>query len=57
MGRWAVRFYEHRGFRVVSAGKDELLRRYWSVPERQIVNSVILADELWFTLQGQRPTA
>lgn len=55
--RWAVRFYEHRGFRVVSAGKDELLRRYWSVPERQIVNSVILADKLWFTLQGQRPTA
>jgi N-acetylglutamate synthase-like GNAT family acetyltransferase len=42
---WAVRFYEHRGFRLVSPEeKDRLLRRYWSVPERQIETSVVLAE-------------
>jgi GNAT superfamily N-acetyltransferase len=41
---WAVRFYERRGFRLV--GEEEkvrLLRRYWTVPERQIEESVVLA--------------
>ena len=45
---WAVRFYEHRGFHVVSEEeKDRLLRRYWSIPERQIETSVVLADRRW----------
>lgn len=45
---WAVRFYERHGFRLVSpAEKDRLLRRYWSVPERQIETSVVLADDRW----------
>jgi len=45
---WAVRFYEHHGFRLVSPEeKTRLLRRYWSVPERQIETSVVLADERW----------
>jgi len=45
---WAVRFYEHHGFRLVSPEeKDRLVRRYWSVPERQIETSVVLADERW----------
>jgi len=40
---WAVRFYERRGFRLVSdEEKARLLRRYWSVPERQIAESVVL---------------
>jgi GNAT superfamily N-acetyltransferase len=42
---WAIRFYERRGFRVVSdAEKDRLLRRYWTVPERQIEESVVLSE-------------
>ena len=42
---WAVRFYERHGFRLVSAEqKDSLLRRYWTVNERQIETSVVLAD-------------
>ena len=46
---WAVRFYEHRGFQVVSAQeKDRLVRKYWSVPDRQIETSVVLADQMWF---------
>ena len=46
---WAVRFYERRGFKVVSSQeKGRLLRKYWSVPDRQIETSVVLADQRWF---------
>ena len=46
---WAVRFYERHGFeRVSAAEKDRLLRTYWSVAERQIETSVVLADRAWF---------
>lgn len=49
---WAVRFYEKNGFRLVSAQeKDRLLRDYWSIPERQIETSVVLADAKWFELK------
>ena len=45
---WAVRFYQRHGFLLVDAAeKDRLLRRYWSVPERQIETSVVLADKRW----------
>jgi N-acetylglutamate synthase-like GNAT family acetyltransferase len=40
---WAVRFYERRGFRLVpEEEKAVLLRRYWTVSERQILESVVL---------------
>jgi GNAT superfamily N-acetyltransferase len=40
---WAIAFYERHGFELVSpARKDELLRAYWSIPERQIETSVVL---------------
>lgn len=52
---WAIRFYEKHGFRLVSAvEKDKLLRRYWSIPSRQIETSVVLADRKWFEVD-QRP--
>lgn len=45
---WAVRFYEKRGFQLLSReDKDRLLRTYWSIPERQIEASVVLADKRW----------
>ncbi len=45
---WAVRFYEKHGFRLVSQGeKDRLLKKYWSIPDRQIETSVVLAEESW----------
>lgn len=45
---WAVDFYEKHGFRRVSeAEKTRLLATYWSIPERQIETSVVLADETW----------
>ena len=50
---WAVRFYERHGFRLVSgAAKDDLLRRYWNIPERQIDESVVLADERFLGARG-----
>jgi GNAT superfamily N-acetyltransferase len=46
---WAIRFYERNGFGLVGPAETErLLRRYWSVPERQIEESVVLADPSWF---------
>jgi GNAT superfamily N-acetyltransferase len=42
---WAIRFYERHGFELVTPKrKSELLRRYWSIPERQIETSVVLVD-------------
>ena len=42
---WAIRFYEKNGFRVVSeAEKNRLLRTYWTIPDRQVEESVVLAD-------------
>lgn len=45
---WAIRFYERYGFQMVgSEEKNRLLKKYWTVPERQIETSVVLADERW----------
>ncbi len=53
---WAVRFYEKHGFRLVSPlEKDRLLREYWSLPQRQIETSVVLADQRQFAAH-QRET-
>ncbi len=42
---WAIDFYRRHGFVLVSAQrKAELLRRYWTIPERQIETSVVLAN-------------
>jgi N-acetylglutamate synthase-like GNAT family acetyltransferase len=46
---WAIRFYEKHDFRLVSAKeKDRLLKKYWSIPDRQVETSVVLADRNWF---------
>ncbi|HYB20250.1 MAG TPA: GNAT family N-acetyltransferase [Thermodesulfobacteriota bacterium] len=46
---WAIRFYEKHGFRLVSwEEKNRLLKKYWSISERQVQTSVVLADEKWF---------
>ncbi len=43
---WAVRFYRRHGFELVSpAHKADLLRTYWTIPDRQIEASVVLAHE------------
>ncbi len=46
---WAVRFYQKHGFRLVTREeKNRLLRKYWSIPDRQTETSVVLADQKWF---------
>lgn len=43
---WAVRFYERNGFRRTSrAEATDLLRRYWTVSQRQTDTSVVLRRE------------
>ncbi|MGA9393459.1 MAG: GNAT family N-acetyltransferase [Candidatus Sulfotelmatobacter sp.] len=45
---WAIRFYERHGFQMVSSQeKDRLLKKYWTILERQIETSVVLADPKW----------
>jgi GNAT superfamily N-acetyltransferase len=42
---WAIRFYRRHGFELVSPErKTALLRTYWSIPDRQIETSVVLAN-------------
>jgi GNAT superfamily N-acetyltransferase len=41
---WAIRFYRRHGFEPVSSARTaELLRAYWTIPDRQIETSVVLA--------------
>ena len=45
---WAIHFYERHGFQMVdSEEKNRLLKKYWTIPERQIETSVVLADSTW----------
>ncbi len=45
---WAIRFYQKHGFQLVDLEeKNRLLKKYWTIPERQIETSVVLADTVW----------
>ncbi len=42
---WAISFYEKNGYTLVSEEeKNRLLRKYWSIPDRQVETSVVLAN-------------
>jgi GNAT superfamily N-acetyltransferase len=42
---WAIRFYRRYGFEPVShERKTALLKTYWTIPDRQIETSVVLAN-------------
>jgi len=46
--KWAVEFYQKHGFRLLAEDeKNKLLRKYWTIPERQIETSVVLASADW----------
>jgi GNAT superfamily N-acetyltransferase len=48
---WAIAFYQKHGFRMLDKNeKNELLRKYWSIPDRQVETSVVLADINWTTI-------
>jgi len=45
---WAIGFYQKHGFRVLEKEeKNALLRKYWTIPERQVETSVVLASRNW----------
>ena len=49
---WAIRFYQRHGFQLVGPDeKNRLLKKYWTIPERQIETSVVLADQKWREMQ------
>jgi N-acetylglutamate synthase-like GNAT family acetyltransferase len=51
---WAIEFYRRNGFTVVSSPeKNRLLRTYWSIPERQVETSVVLANRSATDAPGQ----
>lgn len=47
---WAVNFYLRNDFTLITGEeKNLLLRKFWSIPARQVETSVVLADEHWMT--------
>jgi len=54
---WAVSFYQKNGYSLVSEEeKNRLLRKYWSIPERQVETSVVLANPAWYRTQSDDST-
>ncbi|MFO8089261.1 MAG: GNAT family N-acetyltransferase [Desulfatiglandaceae bacterium] len=46
---WAISFYRKNGYTLLpKEEKTRLLDKYWSIPERQVETSVVLADQKWF---------
>ncbi|MDB4875296.1 MAG: GCN5-related N-acetyltransferase [Gemmatimonadetes bacterium] len=53
---WAIEFYQRNGFTVLpSEETGRVLRQYWSIPERQIATSVVLADRSWMERASRGP--
>jgi N-acetylglutamate synthase-like GNAT family acetyltransferase len=53
---WAVSFYQKNGYVLVSEKeKNRLLRKYWSIPDRQVETSVVLANQTWHRFQPDGP--
>jgi N-acetylglutamate synthase-like GNAT family acetyltransferase len=49
---WAIRFYENHGFRLVTKDeKNRLLKKYWTIPHRQVETSVVLAENQLASIQ------
>jgi len=42
---WAIKFYQNHGF-MFMPNKDELLVKYWDIPQRQVETSVVLGIEV-----------
>jgi N-acetylglutamate synthase-like GNAT family acetyltransferase len=46
--KWAIGFYQKHGFRLLLHDeKNNLLHKYWSIPQQQIETSVVLASPGW----------
>ena len=46
--KWAIEFYQKHGFHLLpKKEKNSLLRKYWTIPVRQMEASVVLASSDW----------
>jgi len=55
---WAIRFYEKHGFQLIAGQeKNDLLKKYWTIPDRQVETSVVLADATWRNLNQKSSAA
>ncbi|HZR09951.1 MAG TPA: GNAT family N-acetyltransferase [Myxococcales bacterium] len=53
---WAIRFYEKNGYTILSrANTERLLRKYWSISDRQLETSVVLASARWRSSRSTPP--
>jgi GNAT superfamily N-acetyltransferase len=53
---WAIKFYQKNGYRLLSRSETEtLLKKYWKIPERQVVTSIVLANPRWDAFQKNEP--
>jgi hypothetical protein len=47
---WAIAFYKKNGYRLLpEEEKNQLLRKYWTIPERQAITSVVLTNKRWIS--------
>jgi N-acetylglutamate synthase-like GNAT family acetyltransferase len=54
---WAITFYQKHGFKPLSTQQtDRLLRKYFSLNERQIQTSIVLADKKWLSIHQKTDT-
>lgn len=45
---WAIAFYQRNGFHLVNPShKNDLLKTYWHIPERQVETSVVLSNKVY----------
>ncbi len=55
---WAVDFYRKHDFVLVTQKeKNFLLKKYWTIPERQVETSVVLADPRWISTRAEDPNS
>jgi GNAT superfamily N-acetyltransferase len=51
---WAIQFYQKNGFTLLDeAEKNRLLKHYWTIPDFQVEQSVVLADRRWMERAGK----
>ena len=47
---WAVAFYQKNGYRLLpTEEKNRLLRKFWTISQRQVETSVVLANARWIS--------